>query len=50
MYDHVTPFLKGTNCYVSNCSLINGLRDLIKNVSNNCFFLVYSGALVNTFC
>ena len=44
MYDHVTPYLKRTNSSVSNCSLRDGLRDLIKNASKIFLFLVYLGA------
>ena len=49
MNDHVTPFLKRTNSFVSNCSLRDRLRDLVKNASKNFLFFKYSGALVTTF-
>ena len=50
MHDLVPPFLKRTDGSVSNCSLRDGLIDLIKSTSTIFLFLVYSGALVSTFC
>ena len=34
MYDHVTPFPKRTNSSMTNCSLTDGLENLIKDASN----------------
>ena len=39
MYDHVTPYLKRINSFVTNCSLRDTLRDLIKNACK--IFLFY---------
>ena len=49
MYDHSIPFLKRTKSSVSNCSLRDGLRDLIKSAFKIFLFLVYLGALVSAF-
>ena len=49
MYDHMTVFLKTANSSVTNCSLRDGLRDLIKNTSKIFLFLVYSWAVVSAF-
>ena len=45
MYDRIIPFLKRTKSSVSDCSLRDGLRDLIKSASKIFIFLVYLGAL-----
>ena len=42
MYDYVTQFLTRTNSSVTNCSLRDWLRDLIKNASKIFRFFLYS--------
>ena len=39
MYDHVTPYLKRINSFVTNCSLRGTLRDWTKNACK--IFLFY---------
>ena len=48
MHHHVTPLLERNTYFLSDCSLIVGLSDVIKKSSDTLRFFVYSGAVVNT--